>query len=82
VLATVSSIARGIGKMPVVVGVCFGFVGNRMLLPRIGQARKKMLLEGLFSANRRSCTEVWHVGPLAMEDLAGLDIGCVPERQR
>ena len=75
VLATVSSIARGIGKMPVVVGVCFGFVGNRMLLPRIGQARK-MLLEGALPQQIDGVARKFGMmGPLAMGDLAGLDIG-------
>ena len=45
VLATAAAIGRKIGKVPVVVGVCHGFVGNRMLEPRSVQA-ERLLLEG------------------------------------
>ncbi len=34
VLATAMAVGRKIGKVPVVVGVCHGFVGNRMLNAR------------------------------------------------
>ncbi|WP_050386530.1 3-hydroxyacyl-CoA dehydrogenase NAD-binding domain-containing protein [Bradyrhizobium pachyrhizi] len=75
VLATVSALARHIGKVPVVVGVSFGFVGNRMLLPRISQTGK-MLLEGAFPQQIDGVARKFGMmGPLAMGDLAGLDIG-------
>ena len=75
VLATISALARRIGKVPVVVGVSFGFVGNRMLLPRIAQARK-MLLEGALPQQIDGVARKFGMmGPLAMGDLAGLDIG-------
>src|SRR3546814_2759702 len=45
VLATGMSIARTIGKVPVVARVCYGFIGNRMLIPRQDNAYA-MLLEG------------------------------------
>ncbi|HEY4863544.1 MAG TPA: 3-hydroxyacyl-CoA dehydrogenase NAD-binding domain-containing protein, partial [Xanthobacteraceae bacterium] len=45
VLATAMAVGRKIGKVPVVVGVCHGFVGNRMLSPRQNQA-ERLLLEG------------------------------------
>ncbi|HXL68713.1 MAG TPA: 3-hydroxyacyl-CoA dehydrogenase NAD-binding domain-containing protein, partial [Xanthobacteraceae bacterium] len=45
VLATAMAVGRRIGKVPVVVGVCHGFVGNRMLTPRGVQA-ERLLLEG------------------------------------
>jgi len=44
-LATVLDLARKTGKVPVVVGVCYGFVGNRMLWQRTVQTQK-LLLEG------------------------------------
>ncbi|MGM4923049.1 3-hydroxyacyl-CoA dehydrogenase NAD-binding domain-containing protein [Tardiphaga sp. 804_B3_N1_9] len=75
VLATVVSLAKSIGKTPVVVGVCHGFVGNRMLLPRIQQA-SRMLLEGALPQQVDAvATKFGMMGPLAMGDLAGLDIG-------
>ncbi|TGT32124.1 3-hydroxyacyl-CoA dehydrogenase NAD-binding domain-containing protein, partial [Mesorhizobium sp. M8A.F.Ca.ET.165.01.1.1] len=44
-LATVADLARRIGKVAVVVGVCHGFVGNRMLSAR-GAENEFLLLEG------------------------------------
>jgi 3-hydroxyacyl-CoA dehydrogenase len=44
-IATAMSIGRRIAKVPVLVGVCYGFVGNRMLHQR-GQQAEKLILEG------------------------------------
>jgi len=75
VLATAAAVARRIGKIPVVVGVCHGFVGNRMLVVRIVQARK-MLLEGALPQQVDAvATRFGMMGPFAMGDMAGLDIG-------
>jgi len=75
VLATAAAVARRIGKSPVVVGVCHGFVGNRMLVVRILQARK-MLLEGALPQQVDAvATRFGMMGPFAMGDMAGLDIG-------
>ncbi|MES0030247.1 3-hydroxyacyl-CoA dehydrogenase NAD-binding domain-containing protein [Mesorhizobium sp. M0040] len=76
VLATIVDLARRIGKVPVVVGVCHGFVGNRMLAAR-GAELETLLLEG---AMPRQVDQVftdfgWLMGPFEMSDLAGLDIG-------
>ncbi|MER9757176.1 3-hydroxyacyl-CoA dehydrogenase NAD-binding domain-containing protein [Mesorhizobium sp. M0166] len=76
VLATIVDLARRIGKVPVVVGVCHGFVGNRMLAAR-GAELETLLLEG---AMPRQVDQVftdfgWPMGPFEMSDLAGLDIG-------
>jgi 3-hydroxyacyl-CoA dehydrogenase len=62
--------------VPVVVGVCYGFVGNRMLAAR-GAESEALLLEG---ATPRQIDQVfthfgWPMGPFQMGDLAGLDIG-------
>jgi 3-hydroxyacyl-CoA dehydrogenase len=75
-LATIVELARRIGKVPVVVGVCHGFVGNRMLAAR-GAESEALLLEG---ATPRQIDQVftdfgWPMGPFQMGDLAGLDIG-------
>ena len=45
VIATVMQLARKIGKIGVLVGVCHGFVGNRMLAQRQREAQK-LILEG------------------------------------
>ena len=62
--------------MAVVVGVCHGFVGNRMLAAR-GAESEALLLEG---ATPRQIDQAftdfgWPMGPFQMGDLAGLDIG-------
>jgi 3-hydroxyacyl-CoA dehydrogenase len=76
VLLTAMQLGKRIGKVPVVAGVCHGFIGNRMLMPRQIEATK-LLLEG---ATPEQVDKV-HVdfgmpmGPFQMADLAGVDIG-------
>ncbi|RST88195.1 3-hydroxyacyl-CoA dehydrogenase [Aquibium carbonis] len=76
VIATALDVARRIGKVPVVVGVCHGFVGNRMLASRSAEL-EDLLLEGATPAQvDKVFTDFgWPMGPFAMGDLAGLDIG-------
>jgi 3-hydroxyacyl-CoA dehydrogenase len=75
-LMTAMGIAKKIGKVAVVAGVCHGFIGNRMLMPRQVQANA-LLMEG---ATPQQIDKV-HVdfgmpmGPFQMADLAGVDIG-------
>jgi len=76
VIATAMAFGRRIQKIPVLVGVCQGFVGNRMLRQR-GRETQKMILEG---ATPQQIDKVIYdfgfpMGPFAMGDLAGLDIG-------
>jgi len=75
VLATALSVARQIKKVPVVVGVSHGFVGNRMLRIRSIEA-ERLLLEGALPQDvDGALTEYgFPMGPFAMSDLAGLDI--------
>ncbi|HET9020084.1 MAG TPA: 3-hydroxyacyl-CoA dehydrogenase NAD-binding domain-containing protein [Acetobacteraceae bacterium] len=75
-LATAMAVGRKIGKVPVVVGVCHGFVGNRMLARRSVQT-ERLLLEGALPQDvDRALTEFgFRMGPCAMGDLAGLDVG-------
>jgi 3-hydroxyacyl-CoA dehydrogenase len=75
-LATAAEIGRRLGKVPVVVGVCFGFVGNRMLARRTQQV-ERLLLEGALpdDVDRALTGFGFRMGPCAMGDLAGLDIG-------
>ncbi|TPL57481.1 3-hydroxyacyl-CoA dehydrogenase [Mesorhizobium sp. B2-4-2] len=74
-LATVVDLARRIGKVAVVVGVCHGFVGNRMLAAR-GSESEALLLEGATPSQiDKAFTDFgWPMGPFQMGDLAGLDI--------
>ncbi|MFZ2106990.1 MAG: 3-hydroxyacyl-CoA dehydrogenase NAD-binding domain-containing protein [Roseiarcus sp.] len=76
VLATTMQIARKIGKVAAVVGVCHGFVGNRMLAQRQREAQK-LILEGAmpWDVDRVLYDFGMPMGPFAMSDLAGLDIG-------
>jgi 3-hydroxyacyl-CoA dehydrogenase len=75
-LATAMEVGRKLGKVPVVVGVCHGFVGNRMLAARTRQA-ERLLLEGATPAQVDAALTNFgfRMGPFAMSDLAGLDIG-------
>jgi 3-hydroxyacyl-CoA dehydrogenase len=81
VLATAMKVARQIGKIGVVVGVCHGFVGNRMLAQRQREAQA-LILEGAmpWDVDRVLFDFGLPMGPFAMSDLAGLDIGWSKER--
>ena len=76
VLLTFMQLAKQIDKIAVAVGVCHGFVGNRMLKGYARQAQL-LLLEGASPEQVDSAMEAWGMamGPLAVGDLAGLDIG-------
>ena len=76
VIASTMALAKQINKIAVLVGVCHGFVGNRMLFMR-GIEGEKMLLEGATPAQIDQVVYDFGfpMGPYAMMDLAGLDIG-------
>jgi 3-hydroxyacyl-CoA dehydrogenase len=75
-LTTLVALARKLGKSPVVVGNCHGFVGNRMLRVRNVHA-ERLLLEGALpqEIDAAMVRFGFPMGPLAASDLAGLDIG-------
>jgi 3-hydroxyacyl-CoA dehydrogenase len=75
-LATLVALARRLGKAPVVVGNCHGFVGNRMLRRR-NAAAERLLLEGALphEVDAAIVEFGFPMGPFAASDLAGLDIG-------
>jgi 3-hydroxyacyl-CoA dehydrogenase len=83
VLATAMAVGRAIKKVPVVVGVCHGFVGNRMLSAR-GIESEKLLLEGALPQDvDGALTEFgFPMGPFAMSDLAGIDVGWRSRKER
>ncbi len=83
VLATIAGLAPKIGKVGVVVGVCYGFVGNRMLAQRQREAMK-LILEGAtpWDVDRALTDFGMPMGPFAMSDLAGLDIGWSAETSK
>jgi 3-hydroxyacyl-CoA dehydrogenase len=76
VIATAMGLGKTIGKVAVLVGVCHGFVGNRMLAQRQREANK-LILEGAmpWDVDRVLYDFGLPMGPFAMSDLAGLDIG-------
>ena len=88
VLATCMALAKKIGKTPVVSGVCYGFIGNRML-SHYGREAQLCVIEGATPEAVDTAMEQWGMamGPLAVFDLAGLDVGYkarqgLPEDQR
>ena len=83
VLATIAALAPKIGKVGVTVGVCHGFVGNRMLAERQREAGK-LILEGAtpWSVDRVLTDFGMPMGPFGMSDLAGLDIGWSAETSK
>ena len=76
VLVTAMQLAKKIKKVAVVAGVCHGFIGNRMLMPRQVEATK-LLLEGASpeQVDRVHVEFGMPMGPFQMADLAGVDIG-------
>jgi 3-hydroxyacyl-CoA dehydrogenase len=83
VIATAMKLAKTIGKVGVLVGVCPGFVGNRMLAQRTREANA-LVLEGAmpWDVDRVLYGFGFPMGPFAMGDLAGLDIGWVKEQSK
>jgi 3-hydroxyacyl-CoA dehydrogenase len=83
VIATSMKLAKQIGKIAALVGVCPGFVGNRILAQRQREAQK-LVMEGAmpWDVDRVLYDFGFPMGPFAMSDLAGLDIGWVKERSK
>ncbi|MDP6351132.1 MAG: 3-hydroxyacyl-CoA dehydrogenase NAD-binding domain-containing protein [Alphaproteobacteria bacterium] len=76
VIATTMALAKTINKVPVLVGVCDGFVGNRMLA-RYSRQALQMIVEGALpqQVDKALYDHGLAMGPFAMGDLAGLDVG-------
>ena len=76
VLATVMKLASTIGKVPVVSGVCYGFIGNRMAEVYMREA-EFLILEGAEPAQVDAAVEAlgMAMGPCRMLDMAGVDVG-------
>lgn len=83
VIATVMKLAKRIRKTAVLVKVCFGFVGNRMI-EVYARESNRLLLEG---ATPEQVDRVLNqfgmpMGPFTMGDMAGLDIGYLVRKSR
>ncbi|MAM94828.1 MAG: 3-hydroxyacyl-CoA dehydrogenase [Parvibaculum sp.] len=83
VIATSMQLAKKIGKIAALVGVCPGFVGNRILAQRQREAQK-LIMEGAmpWDVDRVLYDFGLPMGPFAMSDLAGLDIGWNKEKSK
>ena len=83
VLARAMALARRIGKVGVVAGVCDGFIGNRMFEEYLRQAYL-LLEEGALPAQVDDAMQAWGfaLGPLRVMDLAGQDIGWSIRKRR
>ncbi len=76
VYATAMKVGKTIGKVPVLVGVCDGFVGNRMLAKRVRECNF-LLEEGAtpWQIDKVIYNFGFPMGHYAMGDLSGLDVG-------
>ena len=76
VIATAMQVGKQLKKVAVLVHVCFGFAGNRMYT-RYGREIQQMLLEGATVEQIDKAMTDWGMamGPLAVQDLSGIDIG-------
>lgn len=76
VLATAMAMSKKIGKVGAVSGVCFGFIGNRMVESYMEEIQA-LLMEGATPVDIDAAYEKWGMamGPLAVMDLAGMDVG-------
>lgn len=82
-LATAMAVGKQIGKIAVAVGVCYGFVGNRMY-SAYGREANRLLLEGATPEQIDSAMTEWGMamGPLSVADLSGIDIGYKARSER
>jgi 3-hydroxyacyl-CoA dehydrogenase len=83
VLATTMKLGKRLKKVPVVSGVCDGFIGNRML-EKYGQQSLFLLDEGASPQQVDRALQGWGMamGPFAMYDMAGNDIGWEIRKRR
>ncbi len=83
VVATAMKLSRTIGKVSAVVGVCDGFVGNRMLHAYMDQAMS-LLEEGALpqQIDKALYDWGWAMGPFAVMDLAGNDVSWRIRREK
>ncbi|MFQ5983458.1 MAG: 3-hydroxyacyl-CoA dehydrogenase NAD-binding domain-containing protein, partial [Woeseiaceae bacterium] len=83
VIASALSLAKQLRKIGVVVGNCFGFVGNRMLYS-YGRENQRLMLEGAAPEYIDRVLYDWGMamGPNAVGDLAGIDVGFKARQER
>ncbi|MGY0217520.1 3-hydroxyacyl-CoA dehydrogenase NAD-binding domain-containing protein [Endozoicomonadaceae bacterium StTr2] len=81
-LVTAMQLGRKIRKISVAVGVCYGFVGNRMYAC-YGREANMLLLEGASPEQIDKAMQAWGMamGPLAVNDMSGIDIAYKARRE-
>ncbi len=82
-LATGFALAKRLGKIPVVSGVCDGFIGNR-ILARYREAADTLLMEGStpWEIDAAMTGFGYVMGPYEAQDLSGLDIAHANRRRQ
>jgi 3-hydroxyacyl-CoA dehydrogenase len=75
-IVTCMALGKKLGKVAVLAGNCFGFIGNRMVFPYLREAQF-LVEEGatVEQVNQALYDFGMAMGPLAMDDLAGIDVG-------
>jgi len=81
VIATVMKLAGKLDKVPVLARVCHGFIGNRMMRMR-REAAERLVLAGAEPIQVDDVLQDFGfpMGPFAMSDMAGLDVGWAAEK--
>ena len=82
-IVTVMALGKTIGKVPVLAGNCDGFIGNRMF-QFYNNAWEYLLEEGATpeQIDRAALDFGMAMGPVAVRDLAGLDVACLVRKAR
>jgi len=82
-LVTAMAVGRALGKVPVVAGNCDGFIGNRMLAKR-SQEIERLLQRGALPGEIDDAAKAFGfpMGPLAISDMSGLDVGWFIRKRR
>lgn len=82
-IATVTKVGKIIGKIPVLVGNCFGFVGNRVMFPYSAEA-ERVVEEGAspYDVDKTIYKFGMAMGPFQVADLSGIDVGYKIRTQR
>ena len=82
-LSTAFALARRLGKVPVVAGVCDGFIGNR-ILARYREAADTVLMDGStpWEIDAAMVEFGYAMGPFEEQDLSGLDIAHANRRRQ
>jgi 3-hydroxyacyl-CoA dehydrogenase len=83
VIATAMALGKKLGKVAVLAGNCHGFIGNRMVAPYFREAYF-LVEEGasVEAVNQALYHFGMAMGPLAVDDMAGLDIGWAIRKER